>query len=294
MELTTLRYFAAIVAEGHMTRAAETLGVTQPALSAMLRKLESEVGAPLLHRTPKGVEPTEAGRAFLRHAEEALRQAEEAKSSVRELLGLERGSISLGGGATAITYLGPPVVSRFRRAHPGVRFYIREAGSGAVARSVLDGELDLGIVTLPLKGAGVQDLLVTPWLDDELRLIAPPRSRFENRRTFRWRDIDGEPIVAFEAGSAVREVVDRAAELQGVSLRPVMELRSIESIKRMVSAGVGFGFVSKFALGAREGLECRDGRLARSLAIVRRADRVPSAAVGEFEKALLGAGRGKR
>jgi len=294
MELTTLRYFATIAAKGHMTRAAASLGVTQPALSAMLRKLEAEVGAPLLHRTPKGVEPTEAGRAFLRHAEEALRQADEAKASVRELLGLEKGSVSLGGGATAITYLGPPVVSRFRREHPGVRFYIREAGSGAVARSVLDGELDLGIVTLPLKGAGAGDLLVTPWIDDELRLIAPPGSRFERRRSFRWRDLEGEPIVAFEVGSAVRDVVDRAAEREGVSPRPVMELRSIESIKRMVSAGVGFGFVSRFALSAGEGLECRDGKLTRSLAIVRRADRVPSAAVGAFEKALLASRNAKK
>lgn len=287
MELTTLRYFAAIVGAGHMTRAAESLGVTQPALSAMLRKLEAEVGAPLLHRTGKGVEPTEAGRAFLRHAQEALREADGAVAAVRQVVGLERGSIRFGGGATAVTYLVPPVVSRFRREHAGVRFYVREAASGAVAQSVVSGELDIGIVTLPLKGAGVKDLLVTPWATDELRLIVPPGSRLALRRSFRWKEVEGEPVVAFEAGSAVREVIDRAAADQGVTLSVVMELRSIECIRQMVSAGIGVALVSSFALGAEKGLSCRDGRVVRRLAIVRRRDRVPSPAVREFERALL-------
>lgn len=292
MELTTLRYFAAIAAAGHMTRAAESLGVTQPALSSMLRKLEEEVGAALLHRTGRGVALTEAGRVFLRHAEEALRQAGEARTAVRELMGLERGSIRVGGGATAITYLVPRAVSRFRREHPGVRFYVREAGSGSVAQSVLAGELDLGIVTLPLKAPGASDLLVTPWTHDELRLIAPARSALAAKRTFRWRDLEHESMVGFEAGSAVREVIDRAAAAAGVSLNIVMELRSIESIKQMVGAGIGVGFVSGFALRPGEGLACRDGKLARELAIVRRRDRVPSPAVAAFERALVGEVRG--
>lgn len=287
MELTPLRYFVAIAAAGHMSRAAEGLGVTQPALSAMLKKLEEEVGAPLLDRTGRGVALTEAGRVFLLHAEESIRQAEAARSAVRALKKLERGSIRLGGGATAITYLAPRTVSKFRREHPGVHFYVREAGSGAVAQSVLAGELDIGIVTLPLKGPGAADLLVTEWLEDELRLIVPPKSRLVDRRSFKWSDLASESVVGFEAGSAVREVIDRGASAAGVALNVVMELRSIESIKQMVGAGIGVGFVSRFALRQREGLACREGRLARMLALVRRRDRVPGAALAAFEKALL-------
>lgn len=286
MELTTLRQFAAIARAGHMTRAAEELGVTQPALSSMLRKLEGEIGAPLFDRTGKGVSLTEAGREFLRHAEESLRHAERARTAVRELMGLERGSVRLGGGATAITYLVPRTVSRFRRDHPGVRFYMREAGSGAVAQSVLAGELDLGIVTLPLSVAGAGELLVTPWLQDELRLIVPPRSALSAKKSFRWGDLRGESVVAFEAGSAVREVIDRASSAAGVALNVVMELRSIESIKQMVDAGIGVGFVSKFALRPGEGLACRDAKLTRDLALVRRKDRLPGEAAREFEAVL--------
>ena len=97
-----------------MTRAARELRISQPAVSAMLKKLEAEVGAELLHRTGRGVELTEAGRVFLAAAEDTLRRAEGAVESVRQLVGLERGSIRVGGGATATSYLLPPVVSAAR------------------------------------------------------------------------------------------------------------------------------------------------------------------------------------
>lgn len=305
-----------------MTRAAQTLGVTQPALSAVVKKLEAEVGTDLLDRTGRGVSLTQAGEVFLRHAEDALRAADEASKAVRELVGLEAGSLRVGGGATATTYLLPPVISVLRRAHPGLRFFIREAGSTAVAAAVLSGELDIGIVTMPArqkwKLPGSQDLLTIPLVEDELRLIHPPpaahaptptrrttspaRTRAKdsaprsapqsNERnpadtaTFRWQELTHEPFVAFEAGTAVRTIIDSAAAAAGVSLNVVMELRSIESIKSMVHAGIGVGIVSRFALASGEGRACREGRLARELAVVRRRDRVPSHAAAAFEREL--------
>ncbi|QQS08285.1 MAG: LysR family transcriptional regulator [Phycisphaerales bacterium] len=302
MELTPLRYFREIARARHLTRAAQSLGVTQPALSAVVKKLEKEVGTPLLDRTGRGVELTEAGRIFLAHAEESLAAAERGVGAVRQLLGLERGSIRVGGGATATTCLLPPVVSYFRKAHPGVRFYVREAGSSAVAAAVLSGELDLGIVTLPIEVAGAASLVRVPLVEDELRLVGLRRDDSkgasskgakpsDSERTFRWRDVQDEPFVAFEAGTAVRDLVDRSARRAGVTLNVVMELRSIESIQSMVKAGIGVGLVSRFSLagetGFGEGLACRDGRLTRTLAIIRRRDREPGAAAGAFERALL-------
>ncbi len=258
----------------------------------MVRKLEAEVGAELLSRSGRGIDLTEAGRVFVAHAEDAVRRADAAVTAVREVMGLQSGSIRIGGGATATSYLLPRVVSAMRRAHPGLRFYVREAGSSAVAAAVSSGELDVGIVTLPLKGPETDDLMRIPLVDDELRLIRPPERGARGktpaqRGTFTWKEIADEPIVAFEAGSAVRELLDRAAAAAGVSLNVVMELRSIESIKQMVAAGIGVGFVSRFAIKEGEGQACRDSRLARSLAIIRKRDRTPSPAVAEFERVLL-------
>ncbi len=286
MELTALRQLVAIAEAGHMTRAAHALGVTQPTLSAMVRRLEEELGVELFHRTPRGVVPTEAGRALIEHAAEAIRAADRGVEAVRAIAGLEAGSVRVGGGATAMGALLPGVIGRVRRDHPGLRFTAREGGSAAVTAAVRSGELDLGIVTLAEDSGPGDDLIVTATLTDELTLIVPPEHRLATKKTFRFADLAGEPVVAFEAGSAVREVIDGAAARHGVTLDVVVELRSIQSIERMVEVGVGVGFVSRLA-GGTGGLRCADGALTRRLGVVRRADRVPSPAVALFERELL-------
>jgi len=287
VELTTLRQFIAVAREGHMTRAAERLGVGQPTLSAMLKKLEGELGATLLDRTGRGVALTEAGRAFLAHAESAVREADRGVEAVRGLLGLEQGVVRVGGGATATTAMLPACCSAFLQAHPQVRVLLREAGSSEVARDVVEGGLDLGIVTLPVETVGAGELMTVATVEDELRLITPERHPLAGRSSFRWSDLAGERIVAFEAGSAVRREIDKAAAEHGHALGVVMELRSIESIRRMVAAGVGVGFVSRLVLPEGAGLTCHDGALGRTLAVVRRRDRSLSPAAGAFELQLL-------
>lgn len=291
MELTPLRYFQAIARHQHLTRAARELGVTQPALSAMLKKLEQHVGTPLVHRSGRGVALTEPGKAFLAHAEEAIRRAEQAVQIAREMAGLQQGHIRVGAGATATGYILPRVIGAMRQVHPGLRFYIREAGSAAVAEAVASGELDLGIVTLPVHTTDDRAVTTRPLIDDDLRLIVPPGHGLAGKRSFRWSDLVGQPVVAFEAGSAVRELIDAAALAAGVELTVVMELRSIEAIRAMVAAGIGVGLVSRFAIPASEGLTCRDSDLKRKLAIIKPAGRRLSPAAEAFEGMLLKAVR---
>jgi len=292
VELTTLRYFRTIAATGHLTRAARELGLSQPALSAMLKKLEAEIGTELFHRRGRGIELSEAGRLFLTHTNEALRAAEAGVEAVRDFVGLEKGTIRIGGGATATSYLLPPVMRAARKRYPNILFFVREAGSTQVAQAVLAGELDLGIVTLPLDsgvlGPDADRLIRVPLTDDELKLIAPPKFEIAmNATTFRFRDLASATVVGFEAGSAVRNLIDRAAAKAGVTLNYAMELRSIEAITRMVAAGIGVGFVSRFALPPGGGLSCADGALKRALAIVRLRTRTPRSAPKELERLLL-------
>lgn len=294
VELTPIRYFRAVAQIGHITNAAAALGITQPTLSAAIAKLERELGTPLFHRTAKGVELTTAGQTFLHHAEESLAAADAATQAVRELVGLERGLIRIGGGATAISHLLPPAVSAFRAAHPGVRFYIREAGSAAVARAVATGELDLGIVTTPVPGADAQSLLIKPLITDELMLIVPAGHPLASRKTFRWNDLTGQTMVAFEAGSAIRNVIDGAIAAAGgqdtLNIEIAMELRSIDAIRRMVAAGVGIGFISASATTKGDHpLRCKDAPITRELALIHRADRTPNEATSAFELALSSA-----
>ncbi|MGJ8636552.1 MAG: LysR family transcriptional regulator [Phycisphaerales bacterium] len=287
MELRSMRQMVAIGEFGHMTRAAESLGVSQPALSAAVRKLEAELGTELFHRTGHGLEPTEAGKVFLEHAKVTLQACEQARLAVRSLVGLETGSIRVGAGATATGYLLPAAIQVVRKDHPGLKFSIREAGSSSVVEGVVSGELDLGIVTLPVVHPRSDELVVIHEIGDELMLIVPSGHPLDGRKSFRWSDLEGEAVVAFEAGSAVREVIDSGSAAHGVGLSVVMELRSIEAIVQMVRAGIGVGFVSRFGLGDDEGIRCKDGALTRTLGVVRRRDRFLSHAAGAFERALL-------
>ena len=287
MDLRSMQQMIAIAQHGHMTRAAEELGVTQPALSAALRKLEDELGTELFHRTGHGVEPTEAGKVFVEHAKITIRASEQTSEAVRSLVGLETGSIRVGAGATATGYLLPGAIQAVRSKHPGLRFSIREAGSSAVAQGVLSGELDLGVVTLPIEHPRADELMIVKEIRDELMLIVPEGHALYGRKTFRWEQLAGEAVIAFEAGSAVRKIIDQSAANHGVSLEVVMELRSIEAIVQMVRANIGVGFVSKYGLPDGVGLKCKDGGLTRELGVVRAFDRLPSRASAVFEEMLI-------
>lgn len=282
MEISHLRAFLAIADLGVMTHAATQLHLTQPALSAQLARLEEELGTSLFDRSPRGMTLTEAGRTLLPYARETLLRLDDARVAVDALRGLDQGSLSIGGGATATTYLLPPVLGRFHELHPGIRFYVREQPSSGIAEAVLAGELDLGVVTLPLAGDAGR-LAVERWVDDELRLIVPAGHRLAGRQTFRWSDLADTPLVLFEAGSAVRAHIDASIETAAVTPDIVMELRSIESIKQMVAQGIGAALVSEHALAGTDlGLRCRDRPIRRTLAIIYRADRTQSPAAAAF------------
>ncbi len=287
MDLRSMQQMITIAEHGHMTRAAEDLGVTQPALSAALRKLEDELGTELFHRTGHGVEATEAGKVFVEHAKITLRASQQTAEAVRSLVGLETGSIRVGAGATATGYLLPGAIQAVRKKHPGLRFSIREAGSSAVAQGVLSGELDLGVVTLPIEHPRADELMIVKEIRDELMLIVPEGHALHGRKTFRWEELEGDAVIAFEAGSAVRKIIDQGAALHGVTLEVVMELRSIESIVQMVRANIGVGFVSKHGLPPGMGVQCRDGGLTRDLGVIRTLDRLPSRASAVFEEMLI-------
>jgi DNA-binding transcriptional LysR family regulator len=287
VELSPLKSFVAVARERHLTRAAKALGLTQPAVSGQLARLEEELGTALFHRTPKGMELTDAGSVFLEHVERALVDLSDGVAAVGELQGVQRGTLSVGGGATATTYLMPPLLSAFHERFPGVRLYVRDAGSRAVMDAVLAGELDLGVITVADEPPA--RLSVQPWVQDEMVLIVPPGHPLEGRQSFSWAELEGAPLVLFEAGSAVRQRIDTALLAAGVTPHIVMELRSIESIQQMVAQGIGAGFVSRFALGARAvGLVPRTGaaRLKRELAVVYRADRRLSPSARAFLRSM--------
>ncbi len=295
MDTDVLRNFLTLAQSGNMTRAAAALHLTQPALSGQLKRLEDELGATLFHRQGRGLTLTPAGETFRRHAGDALDALTAGRQALGSLGALASGTLAIGGGATSTTCLLPGIIKDFHRRHPGIRFTIREAPSRTIVEAVLGGELDLGFVTLPVPAnLAAARLAVEPWLVDELVLLVPrhhplaAKTKDGRKRRFQWADLHNQPLIAFESGSAVRQLLDRRLAEHAVSPSVVMELRSIATIAGMVEAGIGLGFVSSLADGAGLGLRAADKALSRQLALVERKDRTRSAALAAFRTAVLG------
>ncbi len=222
--LDRFRYFALVAQHGTFTAAAHHGHVSQPALTAAIAKLEQEMGARLFVRGPAGATLTAEGRALLPRARAALAAVEDGRRAVHEVMGLEAGEVRVGGGATACTFFLPPVLARFRVAHPRVRLVLREATSQRVLDDLEGGSLDLGVITASHG---------EPWLVDEVVLVRAPGT-----------DPEHAPFVTFTQGGTTRELLDRY--FPGVPI--AMEIASIPAIIAHVREGVGVALVSRHAV----------------------------------------------
>src|SRR5260370_40230580 len=151
MEIHQLAYFESVSRHLHFTRAAEELNVAQPSVSQQIRKLETELGAPLFHRMKRRVALTEAGETFLPHARAVLQRLDEARLEVQELSGLRKGTLAVGAPPSVGTHLLPRALASFSKRHPGIALTFREAGSPTLITQLEHGELDLAIVIQPFR-----------------------------------------------------------------------------------------------------------------------------------------------
>ena len=181
MDLQLLRSLIAVADTGSITEAADHIGLTQPALSRRLQQLEEHLGAELLSRSRKGAQLTEIGRLVESEARILIDRYDHMREQVRAHQGLEGGTVRIGGGATAVSFLLPKAIAAFQRPHPAVKFQLKEAGSNEVAEDVLNGRLELGLVTMPVKN---RDLTVWPLLTDRIVLAGSTTSSPGAQRSY--------------------------------------------------------------------------------------------------------------
>jgi len=287
MDLVLLRSFLAVADAGAITEAAERIGVTQPALSRRLQQLEDHLGVALLVRGRKGAQLTEIGRLVESEAQGIVARYDRMREMVSSHQRLEGGTVRIGGGATAVSFILPEAIAAFQAAHPQVRFQMREAGSSEIADDVVSGQLELGVVTLPVRD---RELEVMPLATDRIVLVARHDHPLARRRRVRIQDLADQAFVAFEAGSALRQIIDAKLRDAGVEVNVVMELRSIPAILRMVSTTGNLAFVSQLGMtqpGEVIAVEVQGLRIERRLAVISRRGTVLSPAAKAFTQRLL-------
>jgi molybdate transport repressor ModE-like protein len=283
MDLLLVRSLLAVAREGTIGRAAKRLGVSQSALSRRLQQLSEVLGAEVLSAHGRGVVLTEAGRLVVAEGSALVDRYERMRAELVALGKLEAGTVRVGGGATAVSYLLPQAMARFRVRHPGVRFRLEEAGSREVEAAVLEDRVELGVVTLPVRA---RELEVRPLLCDRIVLVGGADHPLARKRRVVPGDLAAHALIGFEGGSAIRRLIDGALAAAGVEPNVVMEVRSIAAILRLVDSTSSLAFVSAMSAEGRPVIEVRGLTIERELGLVTRRDRALSRAAAAFASEL--------
>lgn len=270
MELSQLQSFAQAAQLGSFTKAAEALYITQPALSAQIKSLERELGVPLFERRNRRVYLTEIGAQLLQRVQAILTLVEQMQIDVAEHLGLEAGQIRIGTSDTICLYLLPDVIEQFTARYPGIEIALTNKPSTETVALLRAGLVDFGIVTLPQP----TELTITELTQLEDVLICHPQHDLLRQPSLTLADIAAHRLLLLEESSTSRALLDQQFAAAGVQPE-VMDLGSVEVIKRYVAIGLGIGIVPRAAVA----VECAQGALhalalpwlpQRTIGIVRR------------------------
>ncbi len=288
MDTRQLAAFCAVVERRSFSQAADRLGVTQPAVSLQVRALEKRLGAQLLDRSGRRVEPTEAGWRLYRGAQRLLQLEEQLLDEVAaEGAGALSGELSIGASTGPAAIVVPLLLCEFQRRNPDVKVALEVHDTQAVVELVAERELELGIVGAARRHRGVR---FEPILRDEVILICPPGHPFAGR-TVSVDELRGASLIVMQDGAGVRQVVEDELQRMGTRLRD-LDVRLVlglqESVRSAVQAGFGVTFISRTAVESElaAGLVA-EARLAgmdalREISLVRGTGRVATRAADAF------------
>jgi DNA-binding transcriptional LysR family regulator len=249
-----LQIFAAVAQHQSLTRAAEELRLTQPAVSMQLKALEGLAGLPLVERLGRHVALTEAGAELLRCARAVLGTLDEAGDRFAALRGLRTGHIAIAVVSTA-KYFAPKLLAMFLRAHPEIRLELEVQNRDAVMQLLLDNQVDLALMGTPPKNL---ETTAFPFARHPLVVIAAPEHPLAQRRRVPVRALSAETFLVRERGSGTRAAMERYFSAHRIRPAATTEMDENETIKQAVMAGMGLGFISQHAIG----LELAAGQLA--------------------------------
>ena len=248
MELRQLTYFDAVVRYRGFTRAAEHLHVAQPAISAQIRRLESELGVTLLARTTRRVQMTHAGELFWARARRVLDELAAARVDIAQLADVLAGRVRIG----AIQALGPfdlpGALAEFHTRYPGVELILRSGPLRQLLTELDADELDLGIGPIPADLP--ERFTAQPLFSEELVIITAPSHPLARQPALALEKLRDEPFICLPPDSGLRAILDRATAAAGFSPRVPFESTNLQNIRELVSHGLGVAIVARSVASA--------------------------------------------
>src|SRR5471032_2684919 len=258
MNLKDLKYLVALADTGHFGRAAERTFVSQPTLSAQLKKLEGFLGVKLVERQPKNVQLTEVGKQIVVRARRMLDEGEEIIALARSNTDPFAGKLKMGLIPTVGPYLLPRVMPKLRKALPQLGLMLYEYQTEALLKRLRDGEIDLGIMALPVLGDGLES---RDLYEEAFTVALPTHHPLAAKSSIKVQDLKGQTLLLLEDGHCLR---DQALEVcSRVDVREAEDFRatSLETLRQMVVAGLGITLLPELAVespfGSQRGLTIR-------------------------------------
>lgn len=248
VDLKKLQYFVAIVEEGQITRAAQRLHMAQPPLSLQLQALERELGIQLLARNRGKVEPTEAGWALYRRAQEILRSVDSMVNEVKELGAGVRGKLTIGTVMSCVSYL-PDTIRKFQARYPQVTFELWEGDSYQVEEWLRTGVIELGITRLPV----LSDVEIIHLHTEPLVAVHPPGWGAKHERRIGLSEFADKPLLVLHShgGRGIYEMFIEMCQAQGVHPNIICESPDVATLLTLTEAGIGVAIVPALAVRLR-------------------------------------------
>ncbi|WP_445173540.1 LysR substrate-binding domain-containing protein, partial [Microcoleus sp.] len=207
--LDQLRILKAIASEGSFKRAADSLYVSQPAVSLQVQNLERQLDVPLFDRGGRRAQLTEAGHLLLSYGEKILSLCQETCRALEDLQNLQGGTLIVGASQTTGTYLLPRMIGMFRQKYPDVAVQLHVHSTRRTAWSVANGQIDLAIVGGEIPTELVEALEIVPYAEDELALILPPSHPMVQQETIQKEDLYKLQFISLDSQSTIRKVIDQ-------------------------------------------------------------------------------------
>ena len=239
MELAQLEAFLQVAHHRSFSRAAEALFLTQPSVTARIQSLERELGERLFERTGRSVTLTDAGRAFIPHAQRALTAVQEGTDAIEAVRHGDVGSLRIGASSSIATYVLPRILARFRATRPRVHVHLSTGTTEDIIERLLAGEVHVAITRLT-QHPEVESLHL---YNDDLALVVSPKHHFAQKGRVTIAEAGREPFLFFLRSSSYHSLIYSMFLRVGVVPESVMELDDMESTKHMVQAGLGISIL---------------------------------------------------
>jgi len=253
LTLRQLAIFAAAARHESLTRAAQDLHLSQPAVSMQIKQMEEALGMPLFDRVGRRLQLTEAGRELARYARDITAKVQEIGQVMEEFRDLRSGSLRIAV-ATTVSYYATRAVAEFHKRYPGIRVSLDVTNRKALVSHLEHNDADIVLMGFPPRS---KQLEAVPFMDNPLVVIASPTHPLARRQGIPLAEAAGENFLMRESGSGTRQAIERYLKSRGISLTRELFMSSNEAIKQAVEAGLGLAIVSRHTIG----LELKAGRL---------------------------------